>query len=140
MIAPCGFRCDRCLAFVENAKTHADRVRGSAAWAKYYGLQVAPQRMQCHGCARGQVEGLKFPDPKCEIRPCALERGLATCADCAEYPCATMQSRMAACDEVVQRFRGRIRDQEFSRCIAPYDCRAILDSVRKGKQELGTKR
>ncbi len=131
MIAPCGFRCDRCLAFVANARTHADRVRGSGAWAKYFGLQVAPQQMRCRGCAGGKVEGLKYPDPKCEIRPCATERGVATCAGCGEYPCKTMRSRMAGCDDVVQRFRGHIPDHEFNRSIAPYDCRAILEELRK---------
>ena len=39
MLAPCGFLCDRCVAFKDNAKCHADRVRGSAAWAKHYGLE-----------------------------------------------------------------------------------------------------
>ncbi len=134
MIAPCGFRCDWCLAFTANARTHGDRVRGSAAWAKYYGLQVAPQRMQCRGCAGGRVEGLKYPDPKCEIRPCAAGRGVASCADCDEYPCAVLQSRLAACDEVVERLRGRIPEQEFRRCIAPYDCRATLDGLRAKKR------
>ena len=130
-IAPCGFRCDRCLAFAANAKTHADRVRGSAAWAKYYHLQVPPQRMQCHGCAGGKVEGLQFPDPKCEIRPCVLERGIETCADCRDYPCETLESRMKSCDRVVERCRGTIPADEFDRFIAPYDCRATLDAVRK---------
>jgi hypothetical protein len=130
MIAPCGFRCDDCVAFAKNAKTHADRVRGSAAWARYYGLQVAPQRMQCHGCAAGKVEGLDFPDPKCEIRPCVLDRGLATCADCGEYPCKALESRMASCDEAVQRFRGHIPARDFARFIAPYDCRATLEAIR----------
>ncbi len=131
MIAPCGFRCDRCLAFAANAKTHADRVRGSAAWAKYYGLQVTPQRMQCRGCAGGRVEGLAVPDQRCEIRPCAGGRGVSTCAECDEYACSMLEERMATCDAVVERLRGRIPDQEFNRCIAPYDCRAILDGLRK---------
>ena len=131
MIAPCGFRCDQCLAFVGNARSHADRVRGSAAWAKYYQLQVSPQHMKCQGCAQGHVEGLRFPDPKCEIRPCAPERGVRTCADCPDYPCATLQSRMKACDRAVGRYRGAIPDAEFARCIAPYDCRATLEELRR---------
>ncbi len=131
LIAPCGFRCDRCLAFAANARSHADRVRGSAAWAKYYQLQVSPQRMQCHGCEKGTVEGLKFPDVKCEFRVCVLKRGLRTCADCAEYPCAKLEARMGSCDRAVERYRGAIPAAEFERCIAPYDCRATLDGIRK---------
>ena len=134
-IAPCGFCCDRCLAFVANAKTHADRVRGSAAWAKYYHLQVAPQRMQCHGCRGASVEGLRFPDPKCEIRPCVLDRGLETCAECDEYPCHALQSRIESCDEVVIRCRGQIPADEFERFIAPYDCRTTLEDLRKGRRQ-----
>jgi len=135
MIAPCGFRCDQCLAFVANAKTHADRVRGSAAWAKFYHLQVAPQHMQCHGCAGGRVEGLKFPDPKCEIRGCVSERGLESCADCAEYPCETLESRMRSCDGVVERWRPKLAPPDFARFIAPYDCRATLDGIRKQRAD-----
>jgi hypothetical protein len=131
MISPCGFRCDRCVAFKKNARTRADRVRGSAAWAKYYRLRVPPERIQCHGCLAGEVAGLDFPDKNCEIRPCVLERGLATCADCREYPCRKLESRMAACDRVVRRFRGKIPEQEFTRFIAPYDCRATLEGIGK---------
>lgn len=132
-IAPCGFRCDRCLAFVANAKTHAERVRGSAAWAKYYHLQVSPQRMRCHGCAGGHVAGLDFPDRKCEIRKCVLDRSLETCAGCGEYPCDALESRMRSCDGVVERCRGKIPADEFDRFVAPYDCRATLDELRKKK-------
>ena len=133
MIAPCGFRCDRCVAFRRNARTQADRVRGSAAWAKYYGLRVPPERIQCHGCLAGEVTGLQFPARDCEIRPCVLGRGFATCAECGEYPCRTLRSRMTACDEVVRRFRGKIPERDFARFIAPYDCRAILEGLRKGQ-------
>ncbi len=132
MTAPCGFRCDRCVAFKDNAKSHADRVRGSAAWAKYYHLQVPPQQIQCHGCAAGRVAGLRWPDQRCRIRPCVLERGLATCAECGEYPCELLESTMAGCDEVVERFRGAIVDADFARFIAPYDRRANLEALRKG--------
>ncbi len=130
-IAPCGFRCDLCLAFVAVARSHADRVRGSAAWAKYYHLQVTPQQMRCHGCREGKVEGLKFPDPKCEIRRCVSKRGLQTCADCADYPCDDVTQRMQSCDDVVLRCRGRIPVEDFTRFIAPYDCRATLEGLRK---------
>ncbi len=131
MIAPCGFRCDQCVAFVDNARTRAARERGSAAWAKYWRLRVPPARVQCHGCTAGPVDGLDFPAADCEIRPCALERGIATCAECSEYPCATLAARMTACDSVVHRFRDRMPEQDFERFIAPYDCRATLERLRK---------
>lgn len=138
-IAPCGFRCDQCLAFVANAKTHADRVHGSAAWARYYHLQVSPQHMQCHGCRAGRIEGLQFPDPECEIRQCALDRGVETCAECSEYPCDALESRFESCDEVVRRCCGQIPADEFERCIAPYDCRATLEDIRKTRSAASPK-
>ncbi len=132
ILAPCGFRCDRCVAFKDNAKHHADRVRGSAAWAKYYGVQVPPQQIQCHGCLAGRVEGVRWPDPKCRIRPCAAKHQAATCAECEEYGCSLLESRMAGCDRVVERFRGRIEARDFARFIAPYDRRANLEARRHG--------
>ncbi len=131
MIAPCGFRCDQCLAFVDNARTPADRATGSAAWAQYWRLRVAPERMQCHGCAAGPVAGLEFPDVNCKFRRCVLEQGLTTCAECEEYPCATLDARMASCDRVVRRFGDTIPQHDFARFIAPYDCRATLEQLRK---------
>jgi hypothetical protein len=131
MLAPCGFRCDLCVAFKDNATHHADRVRGSGAWAKYYGLQVPPQQIQCHGCATGRVAGLRWPDQRCRIRPCASKHGVATCAQCDEYVCDLLESRMTGCDEVVRRFRGAIAERDFARFIAPYDRRANLEELRK---------
>ena len=133
MIAPCGFRCDRCVAFTRNARTQADRVRGSTGWATYWGLRVPPERIQCHGCPEGPVAGLQFPDSDCEIRPCVLGRGLATCAECGEYPCQSLRSRMAACDKVVTRCRDQVPERDFARFIAPYDCRTTFDGLRKGQ-------
>ncbi len=132
-IAPCGFRCDWCVAFKTNARTHADRVRGSATWARYWHLQVAPQRIVCDGCLSG-LEGPLFRERNaCRIRPCVLGRGLETCAECADYPCKMLERRMAACDEVVAQFKGKIPAREYERSIAPYDCRTILEGRRKGK-------
>jgi hypothetical protein len=118
------------VAFKDNARHHADRVRGSAAWAKYYGLQVPPQQIQCHGCAAGHVAGLRWPAPRCRIRPCALKRGLPTCAECDEYPCKILEARMVGCDDVVERFRGTVPEADFASFIAPYDCRANLEALR----------
>ncbi len=131
ILAPCGFRCDRCVAFKDNAKRHADRVRGSAAWAKYYGLQVPPQQIQCHGCLVGRVAGLRWPSQTCRIRPCAARHGTSTCAECDEYICDLLESNMAGCDSAVQRFRGRVEERDFARFIAPYDRRANLEARRR---------
>ncbi len=133
IIAPCGFRCDRCVAYRPNARKHADRVHGSAAWARYWRLQVPPQRIACNGCLAERLEGGQFPEKRCRIRPCVLGRALETCAECGDYPCKLLQRRLADCDEVVEEFRGKIDRQEYEYSIAPYDRRATLEERRRGK-------
>jgi hypothetical protein len=56
---------------------------------------------------------------------------VATCAQCDEYVCDLLESRMTGCDEVVRRFRGAIAERDFARFIAPYDRRANLEELRK---------
>jgi hypothetical protein len=67
----CGLFCGACGTLVATEKGGAD-ARGE----------------KCRGCksdllARGCLE-------KCLMRPCAIARGVDSCGDCAEFPCAVL--------------------------------------------------
>ncbi|MEX0323294.1 MAG: DUF3795 domain-containing protein [Puniceicoccaceae bacterium] len=56
----------------------------------YCGLYCGTCRMytggKCTGC-KGPVETMAAHCQKCKIRPCAEEKGVKSCAECAEFPC-----------------------------------------------------
>jgi hypothetical protein len=131
MTARCGFQCHLCLAFRENNKDRADQARVAAGWSKYFGLDVPPEQIRCNGCLSDDSGGFDFPDKNCPIRPCAIERGLANCAYCEDYPCEKLEVRISGVEEVMKRFFGTIPQEEYNSFIAPYDARKTLDGIRK---------
>ena len=84
MIAYCGLNCEKCDAYL--ATIHDDQVlreKTAKLWAELNQAPILPEHINCQGC---RVEGVKtvFCDSLCEIRQCALKKGVATCGDCPE--------------------------------------------------------
>ncbi|MCL5267331.1 MAG: DUF3795 domain-containing protein [Bacteroidetes bacterium] len=130
VVARCGFRCDACMAYVGNNHSNDDQVKVAAAWSKYFGLNIAPEKLHCNGCWGEQCAGKDLPDPSCPIRACVMERGMNTCADCYDYPCEKMESKMNGVEEVIRQFKGKITHEEFDTYMAPYDARKTLEEMR----------
>jgi len=130
IISGCGFRCDLCPAFVGNNKTFADQVRVAAGWSRYFMIKMSPDRIRCSGCFSEDCGGYDLPDSECPIKPCVLEHGMNTCADCFDYPCEKLETRMKAVDEAMSRFKGKMPQEEYDTFIAPYDFRKNLTEVR----------
>lgn len=84
MIAYCGLNCEKCDAYL--ATIHDDqalREKTARLWAELNQAPILPEHINCQGC---RVEGVKtvFCDSLCEIRQCALKKGVAICGDCPE--------------------------------------------------------
>lgn len=84
MIAYCGLNCEKCDAYL--ATIHDDQVlreKTAKLWAELNQAPILPEHINCQGC---RVEGVKtvFCDSLCEIRQCALKKGVAACGDCPE--------------------------------------------------------
>lgn len=87
MIAFCGLDCSVCPARTAYLTDDDDlRARTAAEWSEMYGADITPAGINCTGCTE---EGVKFShcEHGCEIRKCALPRGIANCGECGEYPC-----------------------------------------------------
>lgn len=79
-IAYCGLYCPMC-AFVAAAGTR-DRSHLTAMPDMYdYLKDRTLEACECAGC-REQVDRCT-----CAMKPCAAEKGLTSCADCADFPC-----------------------------------------------------
>ena len=86
-LAPCGLVCTECEAYqATQANDAAAIAKVAAAWTERYRTPFSPEGIWCDGCASSS-ERTSQHCGQCPVRPCARERGLATCAECGDYPC-----------------------------------------------------
>ena len=84
-LAYCGLYCPMC-SFVAAFETK-DREHLLAMPEHYAHLKSRTlEECECPGC-KDQVDKCH-----CEMKPCAQEKGIATCADCAEFPCRAIDA------------------------------------------------
>lgn len=126
MLSYCGYRCDRCPAYHENLRSDEDRQRVSQAWAKYYDHKVEPHEVDCKGC----VKSLEAPNPNCKVRPCAIERGLETCAGCDDFICASLRKQIDAIKPIAEKYAGTMPPEDVERYIRPYQSEERLRKLR----------
>jgi len=110
MIAHCGLICTDCPAYIATqADDRAALEQVVAQWrVEYNAPQMTVESVICDGCL---VEGRKCGHcAECEMRACALARGVENCGHCDEYPC----------DRVAGFF-----------AVVP-DAKVVLDGVRAG--------
>ena len=86
MIAFCGLNCSRCPAHVATVENDAEKALTVAKmWSHQFGINVLIEDIWCDGCLAG---GKKCAHcHQCEIRACAMEKGVQTCAHCPDYAC-----------------------------------------------------
>ena len=84
MIAYCGLDCAACPARIATLNDD-DALRAETAlkWKAAFGFPFDKEHINCLGCAS---DGVKIGHcAECEMRACALARGLADCGLCPEY-------------------------------------------------------
>jgi hypothetical protein len=92
VIAYCGIDCSKCGAYLATAANDdALRAKTSAEWSKAYGVEIAPETINCTGCKGAGVK-FNYCENMCDIRKCASERSVDTCADCSDYACDKLKS------------------------------------------------
>jgi hypothetical protein len=85
-IAYCGLNCIECPAYIAKQTNDQElREKTAKAWSGP-GFTVEPIQVNCEGChSTGEVF---FHCHECNVRKCAIEKGVNTCAECGDYPCA----------------------------------------------------
>lgn len=95
IISACGLLCSECDAFLASQKQDAQEIeRIARRWSEQYGSTIPAQAVWCDGCMTGGERACGHVQ-ECEIRSCVVERGLLTCAGCADYACEKLQSFLA---------------------------------------------
>jgi hypothetical protein len=109
MIAYCGLTCSACPAFLATRAGDEAKARETAElWTKLYHTNVKVEDVWCDGCL---VEGRKCAHcGECKIRACAREKGVASCALCADYVCKELEGLLSMVPEAraaLERIRAR---------------------------------
>lgn len=92
MVSYCGLRCDQCPAYIaRHTDDHALRERTAREWSAQYNAEIAPADIACDGCMPGAEVQFSHCS-NCDIRACAIARGVESCAGCAEYPCQRLSA------------------------------------------------
>jgi hypothetical protein len=95
LIAACGLDCAQCDAYKATQAGDLLALEAIAAkWTKEFNAPgLNADNIQCDGC---MTEGRKIGHcAECQIRLCALERGLPTCAACPDYACQQLSAFLA---------------------------------------------
>jgi hypothetical protein len=83
----CGLDCGACPAYVATQASDDEKIAAiSRQWSEEYGGDIKPEHVWCDGCIPGGERACAHV-AECKIRACAVERGLANCAACADYGC-----------------------------------------------------
>lgn len=107
LIGYCGLDCEKCdtyLATINNDQ--ALREKTAKLWAELNNAPILPEHINCNGC---RVDGVKtvFCENMCEIRKCAMKKGVSTCADCPNLKtCPTVGAIIANNPSALENLKG----------------------------------
>jgi len=80
----CGLDCEKCDAYIATKNDDQSlRERTAKLWSELNHAPILPEHINCEGC---RMDGAKtlFCSSLCEIRKCAVAKGMETCGDCPE--------------------------------------------------------
>jgi hypothetical protein len=81
--AVCGLCCEACTLYIAT-REDPERLKRIA---RMYGM--TEEEVSCHGCRSHKLGPYCTT---CRMKPCAEERGVSFCSECADYPCPTLKA------------------------------------------------
>ena len=106
MIAYCGIKCSECPAYIATQKND-DALRAETAkkWSEMFKSDIKASDINCDGCPSDSPRLFSYC-ATCEIRKCAREKKLATCAACPEYSCQKLDAFLTQVPEARKVLEG----------------------------------
>ena len=118
MIGYCGYSCHLCAARSDDLAVRQKLVDG---WRKIFGhQQYTAENVRCDGCRN---DG-RHADKACKARPCAIEKSVESCAQCAEFPCDKMKYLVGSREGLLIWCYPRtaeLSQQEYNLCMQQFD-------------------
>ena len=84
MTSYCGLDCAKCDAYIATKNNdQALREKTAKLWSELNHVHILPEHINCGGC---RADGVKtvFCESMCQIRQCALKKGVENCGCCSE--------------------------------------------------------
>ena len=129
IIAACGNDCAACPRYTvpPYEKTDEELRHTAELWMKigYRDHVVSNAEIACSGCRPGNM---------CRYRVigCCEEKGIKTCAECADFPCETMKDCFRVTGSFIPRCREVCSEAEFDRLrTAFFEKEQNLKELRK---------
>ncbi len=122
-MAICGYRCDLCALYKDNLDV-AGKDEVKAAFVKYFDYEFDDNDLKaCQGCPEGG-------DGDCKVKRCAVEKGIANCGLCDQYPCDKLHEKT----NVIEKYFADISavpKQDLELYAKPYDSKDRLDVINQ---------
>jgi len=132
MTGYCGYRCDLCAARSDDPAVRQKLVDG---WRKLFGHEnYTAENVRCDGC---RADG-RLADKNCKARPCAIEKGVESCAACDEFPYGHVKGLMASREGMLLYCypkTGSLTREEYDLCMRQFTSMPglVKQLVREGK-------
>ena len=132
MIGYCGYNCGNCVARSKDPLLRQKLVDG---WRKIFGHEMyTAENVRCDGCKGGG----RLADKQCRAQPCAIERGVDSCAACDDFVCDKVRGLMGSRQSMLVYAHKRLTDlteEEYNLCMRQFDAlpNMIKQLVKAGK-------
>jgi len=87
--------------------------------------EIEPEKVDCDGCLHAR----EAPNPNCAVRPCAIGRGVQTCAHCADFGCAKLEKTMNAIKPIAEKHGQSMSTEDYDRYIRPFVTEQRLEEL-----------
>ncbi len=108
MIAYCGLDCGVCKAFRATQTNDVEWKKEIAKhWSDQGEIKFTWEDTSCHGCKSDLISG--FCRKLCQIKPCAEQKKVETCAHCEDYACGKLKQFLSDEDPIAAKNLEEIR-------------------------------
>ena len=118
MFGYCGYNCGLCAARSDDPEVRQHLVDG---WRRIFGHQMyTAENVRCDGC-RGNG---RIADKQCEARPCAIDRGVESCAHCDDFVCDKVGHLLGSREGMLIFCRpkdGAVTKEEYNLCMQQFN-------------------
>jgi hypothetical protein len=102
----------------------------SDGWHKYFSFRIPAEAIICDGC---MAENPRLIDKTCPVRPCVIDKGIANCSECRDYPCDKLSDRLVVYEQLAAKHACPIPPEDRARFITPYENKERLDLLRNAR-------
>lgn len=134
IVTRCGNRCDLCLIYKNNIDKEGSRKLLYRELCNQHGLVVEQGNPICYGCLE-QMEAFIL-DPHCPIRKCVIDHGLENCAQCDDFICKKLESRLVSLSRIENKY-GKVSSKSYRIYVKAFENEKRLKELRINYQKTG---